>query len=64
MRRDKVLNNLKQMSPQDIPNYDALKNLFRTLSSLFKTVHLGELLEKAETCSKVLECNDDFVKFF
>lgn len=64
MRRDRVLNNLKGITQPDFPNYEAMKRLFRTLTEIFKTSHLIDIIDKAEFAQKAIDNGDDFVKFF
>jgi len=64
MRRDRVINNLKHISNSEFPSTENMKRLFKSLSDIFQTSHVGDMLEKAELCTRNMETRDDFVKFF
>lgn len=48
MRRDKVIRGLKEISYNEYPSYEGMKRLFKLLSEVFKTIHIGDMIEKAE----------------
>jgi len=51
MRRDKIIKELKEITPSDHPSFENMKRLFKTLSDTFKTTHIGEMVQKAEESS-------------
>lgn len=48
IRRDKLINSLKSISSKEYPSYENMKRLFNMLNEIFKTVHIGDMIEKAQ----------------